>query len=47
MGGVISIPATGMGSGSDLAELSRALLDSRIRTMPIVDVPGDRDRDPR
>lgn len=37
VGEVMTSPATGMGPGTDLAELSRALLDSRIRAMPIVD----------
>jgi CBS domain-containing protein len=37
VGEVMTSPATGMGPGSDLVELCRALLDSRIRTMPIVD----------
>lgn len=33
----MTTPATGMGPGADLAGLARALLDSRIRAMPIVD----------
>lgn len=37
VGDVMTSPATGMSPGSDVAELSRALLDSRIRAMPIVD----------
>lgn len=37
VGAVMSTPATGMARGADLAELARALLDSRIRAMPIVD----------
>lgn len=37
VGDVMSTPATGMGPGCDLVELTRALLDSRIRAMPIVD----------
>ncbi|TVT20864.1 CBS domain-containing protein, partial [Amycolatopsis rhizosphaerae] len=37
VGDVMTSPATGMSPGCDVAELSRALLDSRIRAMPIVD----------
>ncbi|RSM57196.1 CBS domain-containing protein [Amycolatopsis sp. WAC 01376] len=34
---VMTSPATGMSAGSDLAEVGRALLDGRIRAMPVVD----------
>ncbi|KAA9153456.1 CBS domain-containing protein [Amycolatopsis acidicola] len=34
---VMTTPCTGMAPGSDLVEVARALLDSRIRAMPIVD----------
>ncbi|WP_410582555.1 HPP family protein [Amycolatopsis sp. lyj-108] len=34
---VMTSPAIGMSAGSDLAEVSRALLDGKIRTMPLVD----------
>jgi CBS domain-containing protein len=34
---VMSSPCTGMAPGTDLAVLARALLDDRIRAMPIVD----------
>jgi len=34
---VMTTPVTGMSAGSDLAEVGRALLDGRIRAMPIVD----------
>lgn len=34
---VMTSPATGMGDGADLAEVGKALLDGRIRAMPIVD----------
>ncbi|WP_181770629.1 CBS domain-containing protein [Amycolatopsis pittospori] len=34
---VMTTPATGMSGGSDIADVGRALLDGRIRAMPIVD----------
>jgi len=34
---VMTTPATGMSAGADAAEVGRALLDGRIRAMPIVD----------
>ncbi|WP_340687993.1 CBS domain-containing protein [Amycolatopsis coloradensis] len=34
---VMTSPATGMGAGADLAEVGKALLDGKIRAMPIVD----------
>ncbi|SFI78162.1 CBS domain-containing protein [Amycolatopsis sacchari] len=37
VGALMSTPAIGMAPGADLAEVARALLDSRIRAMPIVD----------
>lgn len=37
VGEAMTTPARGMGPGSDLAEVARALLDSSIRAMPIVD----------
>jgi CBS domain-containing protein len=37
VGAVMTTPVIGMGPRSDLVELTRALLDSRIRAMPIVD----------
>ncbi|MDQ0381162.1 CBS domain-containing protein [Amycolatopsis thermophila] len=40
VGEVMTTPATAMAPGCDLAALARALLDARIRAMPIVD--GDR-----
>jgi CBS domain-containing protein len=36
-GALMTTPAAGMSPRSDVAELSRALLDGRIRAMPIVD----------
>ncbi|MFE0020855.1 HPP family protein [Amycolatopsis sp. NPDC059021] len=37
VGGVMTTPATGMSPGTDVADLTRALVDSGIRAMPIVD----------
>lgn len=37
VGEVMTSPATGMGAGADLAEVGKALLDGKIRAMPIVD----------
>lgn len=37
VGQVMTTPVTGMSPRCDVAELSRALLDARIRAMPIVD----------
>ncbi|OKK01374.1 CBS domain-containing protein [Amycolatopsis sp. CB00013] len=34
---VMTTPATGMSTGADAADVGRALLDGRIRAMPIVD----------
>ncbi|EME58577.1 hypothetical protein H074_18398 [Amycolatopsis decaplanina DSM 44594] len=34
---VMTVPATAMSAGADLAEVGRALLDGKIRAMPIVD----------
>ncbi|WP_410659270.1 HPP family protein [Amycolatopsis sp. lyj-112] len=34
---VMTTPAIGMSAGADLTEVSRVLLDGRIRTMPLVD----------
>lgn len=34
---VMTTPVTGMSAGADLAEVGRALLDGKIRAMPIVD----------
>ncbi len=37
VGAVMTSPAVTMGSGADLTDLCQALLDARIRAMPIVD----------
>lgn len=37
VGAVMTTPATGMSSGTDVADLCQALVDGRIRAMPIVD----------
>lgn len=37
VGEVMTTPVTAMGPGTDLAELTKALLDARLRSMPIVD----------
>lgn len=36
-GDLMTTPATAMGTGTDVAELCQALVDARIRAMPIVD----------
>lgn len=40
VGDAMTTPVTGMGPGCDVVELARALVDSRIRAMPIVDGSG-------
>jgi CBS-domain-containing membrane protein len=37
VGSVMTTPATGMGAGTDVTDLCQALVDARIRAMPIVD----------
>ncbi|MFB9928543.1 HPP family protein [Amycolatopsis halotolerans] len=37
VGAVMTSPATAMSSGTDVADLCQALVDARIRAMPIVD----------
>jgi len=37
VGDLMTSPATAMGTGTDLADLCQALVDARIRAMPIVD----------
>ncbi|MDI5975908.1 CBS domain-containing protein [Amycolatopsis magusensis] len=37
VGSLMTSPAVAMGTGADVADLCRALLDDRIRAMPIVD----------
>ncbi|WP_020658889.1 CBS domain-containing protein [Amycolatopsis benzoatilytica] len=37
VGAVMTTPATGMSSGTDVSDLCQALVDGRIRAMPIVD----------